>query len=578
MPRTRSLVSVAVAVLAVAVAPALALPPIYDRIPAEAVVVISTQNLGDVDRDVTQMFGAVELPALATPTELLRRIGLGQAIDQTKPMAFALMPGDLEADVPPAFLLVPTTDFGAMMQALDGTADGAVFTFDIPTGETLFARAAQGGYAVVGMDRELVAAIDGHPGNIAGHTAHVGAVGAETIDSAQLAILVKKPMLDLLREQMEGSIEETLAGLGLLAAPEQAEQLQAQAEQAAALLNTVFTQGRELVVGIDAGATGLSAELAMDFDPGSELAGLFGHGGDSSRLLAALPNQPYLFAYALDATAPAAQKMMEMMADANINMLIPAAPGADMTDLVKELRGLSFAVFQSPGGLMGGLLANSAGYFAVRDPNAAMKQIRTLVKGINEQAGDALSFSYEPNAAEIDSVSADSWSMSFDAVANAGDDPMAGAMVQQVTMMLFGPGGPGGYFAPGGNGIYTTMGLNRELLSASFNAEKGQNSLREDRGLSMVAQRLPENRSIEMFVGVGPILQQGLQMAAMFGMPIAVDVPASLPPVGMGVTTDRGGARLGCFVPAPVIKVVGQLAQQTQGMMNQGDQDAAPPF
>ncbi|RMH27264.1 MAG: hypothetical protein D6693_05660 [Planctomycetota bacterium] len=575
MLRIRSLAA-ALAGLAFAAAPASALPPIYDRVPAEAVVVVSTQNLGDVDRAVTQMFGAVELPALATPSELLRRIGLGEAVDLTKPAALALMPGDLEADVPPAVLLLPTTNFAEMMNALGGRADGAVFTFDAPTGETLFARSGDGGYAVVGMDRELVAAVDGRGGNAGAHAAHVGPVGRDAVEGAQLAVLIKKPMLDLLREQIEGGMQETLEGMAMFAPEGQAEQMRAQAEMFASLIDTAFTQGQDLALTLDAGASGVSVDMAMDFTPGSDLAGLFEKGGDSSRFLAALPNQPFLLAYAVDYTTPVARRFLDQMADAGVNPLMPGVGGEGFAEIIDQARGQSYAIYKSPGGLMGGLLANSAGYFAAANPAEALAGVRDVMKN-NAAAMDGFSLNYEPNAAEVDGVSADSWSASFEGLANAGEDPMAGAMVQQFMTMLFGPSGPGGYVAPAGNGLYMTLGLNSRLLSQCFNAEKGQGSLRENRGYAMVAERLPADRAGELYVGVGPILEQALQLAAMFGAPVAVDLPPALPPIGMAVTTGRGGTLGRIFVPAPVIKVAGQLAQQADGMMNQGADDA-PPF
>ncbi len=577
--RTRSMfLGALVGVFApISAAPA-ALPAIFDRVPADAVAVLTTRPLGEVDRDVSQLLGSVELPAIATPSELLRRIGLGEAIDLTKPAAIALMPGDLEADMPPAVLLLPVTNFGEMAAALGGVADGDLVRFEIETGEILFARPGQGGYAVIGPVREIVAAVDARGGNLAAHQASVGAVGDSIFSRSHAAILIKKPLLEMLNQQALVGMNERIDELAEFAPADQADDLVAQAQRMRDLLAAFSRDGRGLVLGMSAGATGVGMDFSMDFEPASEMGKLFTARGDSRGLLKALPRQPFILAYAGDYSTALGRRVMQAMGDWKLDVFMPGLGGGAMGELLGHVRGQSFAVFESQGGLMGGLLANSAAYIAVDNAAETMKSVRAFMKDA-VQAGGPMKIAYQENATQIDGVNTDSWSAT--PVPPADADPFAGAMAQQIMMSLFGPGGAGGYYAPGERGLYTTMGRNSLLLSACFAAEKGQNSLADDRGLSMVAERLPEGRTMEMYLGLHSVLQQGLQLAAMFGMPVALDLPPALPPIGMGVTTDQSAARLGVFVPAPVIKTLGGLAQQAQGLMDQGAGDrnrGAPPF
>lgn len=579
--RTRMTLAAACMALATLITPAFAgLPAIYDRIPAEAVVVITTKNLGDVDHAFSELRDAIDLPAMATPTELLGNIGLGEAIDLTRPAAVALMPGDLEADMPPAVLLLPTTDFAAMMDALGGVEDDGIYQIEIETGEKLYARAGDSGYAVIGPVREIVAAVDAHAGNLKAHEAHIGAVGEGVVNKSPIAILIKKPMLDLIKEQIQAKVEESIDALAMTTPDIDQEQLDAQSKNAAALVDGIFRDGTDLAVGVGVGdgGSGLSADFAMDFQPGSEFGDLFNGGGDSAKMLAALPNQPLVFAFAGDYTTPIMKKVLHAVADVDMNLVFAGAADQDVSKLLSQTRGQSFAVYQSAGGLMGGLLANTASYYAADDAGAMFEQIRTLFKGM---AGgvEGVSATYKENAAQVDGEPVDTWTVSLAAPADAG--AQAGAIIQQVMTMLFGPQGLTGYYAKGAHGVYTTIGAHDALLSACFGAENGQNSLADDGALSKVADHLPEGRSMEMYVGVQSILKQGLQLAAMFGMPLAVDLPDTLPPIGMGVTTDHSAAGVGVFIPASVLKTFGQLAKQTEQMMNQGDagdKKNAPPF
>lgn len=577
--RARSVyLGVLVAVFAPISASLAALPAIFDRVPVGAVAVLTTRPLGEVDRDVSQLLGSVELPAIATPSELLRRIGLGEAIDLTKPAAVALMPGDLEADMPPAVLILPVTNFAEMAAALGGVPDGDLVRFEIETGETLYARPGQGGYAVIGPVREIVAAVDARGGNLAAHQASIGAVGDGVFARSHAAILIKKPLLEMLNEQALEGMNASIEEMAEFAPPDQADDLVAQAERMRDMLEAVSRDGRALVLGMSAGATGMGMDFSMDFDPASEMGGLFTARGDSRGLLKNLPRQPYIFAYAGDYSTPVGRRIMQAMGDWKLDVFIPGIAEGAMNEVLGHVRGQAFAVFESPGGLMGGVLANSAAYVAVDDAAETMKSVRAIFKDAVQAGGGPMKMTYQENAAQVDGVSTDAWGLT--PVPPADADPFAGAMAQQIMMGLFGPGGAGGYYAAGDRGLYATIGRNSLLLSACFAAEKGQNSLADDRGLSMVAERLPEGRTMEMYLGLHSVLQQGLQLAAMFGMPVAVDLPPALPPIGMGVTTDQSAARLGVFVPAPVLKTLGKLAQQAQGLMDQGGDanGGAPPF
>lgn len=565
----RSMLMGAAISMAVCVAPAFAaLPAIFDRVPAEAMLVVTTKNLDEVDKGVSQLLTAIEVPALATPSELLRRAGLGDGIDMTKPIAIALMPGDLDGDLPPVVALLPTTNFDGMMNAFDAEAVDGVHAITIATGETLFVRKGEGGYAVASPMRELAVAVDGRGGNAKSHESTMGAVGAELANASHITVVLKKPLLDMMQQQVGPMIEEQ-AGMAAMMGGGQMENMTEQAKRAQEFIEGMLEDGRNIVIGTQAGASGLAFDVAMDFETDSEFGAMFSDSGDSAAMLKRLPSQPFLFALGADFNAPVAKKLLDVMAQ----MKMAFVPGAG--DIMKQAQGMATAVFVSPGGLMGGLFANTISYTATADPKAMMAGIQDATQGGQEMA-PGMMLTYEAGATEVDGTSVDAWSVQMDMNANQ----MGGGVVQQMSMMLFGPGGMGGYIAPGKNGVYQTLSKNSQLLRSALEAEGGDASLLEDRGLSMVASRLPKNRTVEAYIGVQSILSQGLQVAAMFGMPMQVEMPEQLPPIGVGVTTDRSAARAATFMPAPVLKTLAQVAMQADQMFGGmgGGGDDAPPF
>lgn len=555
------------------------LPAIYDRIPAEATAVLSTKSVNDLDRAVSQLLGAMEMPALATPSEMLRRVGLAEGVDLTRPLALALMPGDLEAEAPPALLFLPTTDFNVLMRALGADPDGqadAITSFVIQTGETLYARAAEGGYAIIGIVRDLVAGADGKRGHLKAHEANLGAAGARLVESSHIASLIKKPLLELLNQRVREEAARNLDKADVFGDMNE-EDFQAQAEKVQRTIDAAFTDATDMVVGLQAGSLGLTLDTLVDFTPGSEHGRLFTHPGNSAGYLTALPNQPFLLSMAFDLSAPSIKRFFDAFptlgrADGEHG---PAA--AELTKLLGMTQGVAGAIYTSPGGILGGLLANTIGFAASDNPAAMMQATRDFITKRAASNGPVAG-NVKKNATTVDGVAVDEWSVSVDPTA------IPGGAAPQAMAMAFGPTGMGGYTAPGKTGIYQTYSRNSMLLSAGFAAEKGQNSLSADRMVSMVSKRLPEGRSAEVYIGVHDILQQALQFAAMFGMPLNIDIPPQLPPVGMGVTTVDSAARLSTYIPTPVLKSAIQISQQVQRIIG-GDNGAAnnkrnnnPPF
>src|SRR5690606_3483391 len=68
---------------------ALALPPIMDRVPEDAMITITVPSIQDLDQDVQALTAAAKLPVpgMASIQQLLEMQGFDQVLDSTKPIA-----------------------------------------------------------------------------------------------------------------------------------------------------------------------------------------------------------------------------------------------------------------------------------------------------------------------------------------------------------------------------------------------------------------------------------------------------------------------------------------------------------
>src|SRR5690606_10156282 len=81
-----------------------------------------------------------------------------------------------------------------------------------------------------------------------------------------------------------------------------------------------------------------------------------------------------------------------------------------------------------------------------------------------------------------------------------------------------------------------------------------------DAGLKQVQAKLPPGRAFEGYLGAKHIIETVLGFAAMAAGPIeGYEVPADLPPVGVGGPMNAGALRTTMFIPMPVITTISEL-------------------
>ncbi|MGP1309543.1 MAG: hypothetical protein ACTS27_05020 [Phycisphaerales bacterium] len=558
------------------------LPSSLDRVPTDALAVVVAPSVDRLDKNAAALLTALEMPAVTSPAQLLSVVGLSRGIDTGKPVALALMAGDLGGDVPPALLLLPVSDYAAVARSLSADNEGGDLATGLAAGEQIYIKQIPGGYAAVSPVRSVLEKYTGDGGMLGAHRTNLGAMGVSVVENADAALIANIPAL---RPLIEPGIEQikqnalpfmNQGGFG----PDMMEN--SPFEQIA---ENFLRDAKVGVLGLKASGMGLTTTLAANFTEGSELAQIFQGGGDSARLLSKLPQgtdaSPAMLAYAIDLTSPVARTMISRakeLQDAGMaagQQASPAMPGA--TALLDNLTGQSGVIMKNPAGLTGGLLARGTFYYESSSPDAVLQGYETLLNDLDGESANGLNYSatYKADTTTIGDRKVSAYSLR----AQARPGSMAGGMG-----MIYGPtGGPSGFLGKVDKGVVATTTPDQSLMTGALDAAGGKNSLAGDRMLSQVQRNLPEKRVFEAYIMPRSILDQALPFLAMMGQPIDANaIPQALPPIGASMSADGGAMRFDVFVPAPVIKAGVAVGQSLQDMIPQnGAGNGAgnnPPF
>ena len=535
------------------------LPKVLDYVPADAPAVIVIDNLSTFDQRFSQFVGAIELPAVVTPKQALNQLGIGQNLDMNSSAALVVLSFDIETEDGEIIFLAPTRDFNALIGAFESAdgGGGGIKAFFVEE-DTVYAKQV-GSWAAMSDNRDTVANFTGKTGNLDAFEANLGAAGMEMVKDSDIFVSVNPATLAPLLEKMQEEFENNAA----MFAGANPEQMEMQMEMMTRVMEGFVRDGSSAGYGVRFGALGVSGTGSLSFRPESESAKLFTSGGDSSSLMGKLPAGPFLFAGAMDNTAPFALATMEWFKNSGMMEMNEAmGMGAfNMHDLYEFMNGFAGVVYPNPGGLMSGVLANAIVFSASDNPaklRSVMKDKYGKMNMDNQDLGMSITSTYTSDETTIAGKSADSYSININM---SGMDPAA--MMMNPMQMIFGsPAGPAGYIVEANGGIYQSYSRNAPMLAT---AVEGKTSFTSDKALMRVANQLPEGRYAEFYIGIRPILDQVLPFLAMFGMP-ALDLPDQMPPIGFGVASRDGGAVCGMFVPAQTIKGFVQIAETLENM------------
>jgi hypothetical protein len=585
LSRLRSFRPAACLVLFAGLAPiALAdLPGALDRIPANAPIVVAMRDMEGTNAKFTKFMESVGFPVgegdenpMAITQKMLGTAGLngkGSA-------AFALIPGadgkvvmGDEGGEPTVVAIVPVSDFAAFVKAMGAEkADGVTtITFDNEKG---YAKDLGGGYAALSPTAGLLEKFEGKAGASSEHAKALGKNGGSVADSSDMVIIANIPFLqDQLKaaaDQMAMQAEQMAAMAG-----EQGAGLTQNAKIGKMVLNTFARDAQVGVLGFRFAEKGVSIDLGAQFKEGSEIAKFFAASGKASALLGKVPNLPFYFAGAMDMSAPGIKQIVKNLGTLQNEGKKPEEIQASMfMGNAEKVDGMAFVLGASNNAMMGGgLFVNTVMYTASKDPKAVMTSFADALKGANGQKSGPVTTTstYKAEAAEVSGVKVDTWTsnMEFDP-----NDPMA-AQAQMMSSMIFGQGMTG-MNAGVDSGIVSVYSQNTPLMTSALEAAKsGKGALADDALLKEARANLPEDRTMEFYIGVKPLMDAAVGAMAMFGGGPEVTVPPQLSPIAAGGSANNGGVAFRMYVPSDVIKGISEVVKQMDaGEDEEIDEDA----
>jgi hypothetical protein len=577
--------------------PALAdVPAALDRVPTNAGVIVTINDMEQVRSRVEDLAKSLKADFdkdVNNPINVTKKLLAAEGLDKHGSLAIVAMPGadgkvSFEEGEGPMVMVVPVKDYAAFVKAMGGEDAKGVASLRVD-GKPAFSKDLGGGYAVIGPQKDAVESFTGKAGNLADHKASLGKAGQGIADKSDVMIIsnvgVLKPQL---QEGVDGMKAQMKNVGGML--PQGGEEAQAAADMMVAVADAFVRDAQTGIIGIGLGDTGLTLDFGAQFKEGTASAKLLSQPGKAPSLLSHVPSQPFLMALAADLSAPGIKQALKDMASSGAKVVDKKAvidkkgaddkkgaedkKGADdkkadplnsWNDIIKcidKIDGMATVVGASPAGLMG-ILANTSSFVSTSDPTGYIKAIREATTGMNGKTinGVKMTFDYKQEATEISGVKVDTWTGQINVDPN---DPAA-AQVQMMMPMLFGPNGMGGMAGPVPNGVVKTMSNNTPLFTLAVEAAKGEKGLAADEAIKDVQKHLPENRTVEAYLGSKQILDALNGLLGMMGAGADIKVPAKLAPIGLGAGTTSGGIDVRVYVPTEVIKTVAAAAESMQG-------------
>ncbi|HYF15912.1 MAG TPA: hypothetical protein VD971_12660 [Phycisphaerales bacterium] len=576
----RARVAAVVASLAGAAAAWAGVPPVLDRIPADAAIVVAIEDADRFDKNIRSLLAGLKAEEVLGQMGELETIMNAPGLKRNGSAALFMMEvpkdddggedgvgdadedgddadgADADAPADDGLVLVPVSDFDALTKHFKGEKAGNAFRVTVGD-DPAYCRDIGGGYAVFGPSQERVEAFVAPEGQLKTHTSMIGESGRRIADKADAMLIVNLP-------KFKGTIEETAAGMddaldNMPPMPGMEEQIKAQMQTVQGMMRRFAADGQRAVLALGANGDGVWLDMGAQFSEGSESAKMFASEGDAASILARLPDQPFIMAFAADTSAPAIKEALASLMPAGDDNKIGGVFGAAQ-QLMRNADGGAMLMGASPAGAQA-FFANTIYYTKTSKPQETLGALREMFKGLDgfEQMGITYKIDYQNEADDVAGVKVDSYKMTLQADQN---DPMAQQMAMMQGMM-FG-GAIAGYVAPTQNGIVYTYARNKLLLKEAITAANEANGLGDSEDIKTIRSRLPEDRVVEGYIGVGNIMEMVQGFMAMMGGGAEVDVPDNLPPVGVGVSTLSGGLQGRVYVPVQVINAVRDMAEEVR--------------
>lgn len=607
LPHTSAVAQAAPAVMAdQAAAPTIT--AMLDQAANGAEVVVVVPSLSELSEAIAAFGTETGLDRIAPEFDdvlgtFKRQMGWFEGMDDEGPMLVVVtgMADAIKAELndqfaqPDAVMLVPVTDYPGFVSQLGGdpAADVSLITLD---GSEGYAKELNG-YAVMGETLEQVQAYTaGDQGKALAEglgpmvTDYLnGGDALIYVDVAALAPAINLAIDEAAKEitaEMNNPNNAMPAGMGGMV-----ESMIKLYEDSA---RTTVDGTDKLLLSMDFGNDGLGMTIASQLTDGSELAGFFTPAAEnkaastSGGLLASLPDQPYIYASAIDAKqlglTPLIQKIVAAMGEGDDAGLL--AMYRDSIAVMKDIKGVASVFYApEPAAMMAGGFYTSLTVYDVADADAFVTQQKNNFEKLAGmtfplpameagQPAQDLTFTstYTEKALVIDGVEVDQFQVNVN---------LPPEMMQQFgpMAMLMGNAGTGGYIAAKDGKVIVSTVTDPQLITRGLQALGNDDGVGSAGAIATLRENdLPADASMELYIsfaGIANTVNPFLLMFSPNGEQVAV--PAELPPLAMGGASDGDAVALRMFIPHMLVKFAADTYEQfAPAAANNGPRDGAP--
>jgi len=552
--------------------------------PADAAMAVVVPNLETLTHQVARFNDRLSLnqPQL---TDVVREIqqmaGMTAGVRRDGPLLVVVSAeAGREGAAPPTLLLVPVEDYGAFVGNFGADPTEHVTEGRLRGGRRAYIRSVDR-HAVMGADIDRVRQY--RPGRQAAeYLRRAGTLAEPMLTSASLVALFD---VEAARPALEA---------GLRAARQKLE-AQVGDEGPATLTGRVYSRAAEsllsdtglaaLALGFDEG--GLRVAGSARFRAGSNLAGLFAEGPETSTALDGVARRPWLSATGIETGAIDLARLL----DAAIETM--EEEGAWAGPLLEGLRPLAERAERvgtgyyvpEQGSIMGGGMLRGVTVVETGDGEALLGEIERSLEHLAEtriplgvDAGDgeatvAFQTQYTPGVLRVDGIRVDQYQV---------QPVLPPRLMQQLGPLSIMMGGMGqaGYVAALDGRVVMTTATDAQLIRIGLEAAAGEAEGigGEARVLQARESVLPPHLVAESYLDVGGMASLVNQAISLFGGGgvEALTIPANMPPVSLGIgSRDRAWVVHG-HVPTEVMRFVSDGVKHFAPLLAPAGGAAAP--
>ena len=378
----------------------------------------------------------------------------------------------------------------------------------------------------------------------------------------------------------------------------------AQAQKFAPIIRSMLNRGidiaEQLVRDSDAAAYGISISDAgigttalVDFSPQSTTGQRVAQIKQSDEsLLKGLPATSYIFYGGLVSDPKVAQTVItELAAPIETEASTLGADGQPIKQYIDSLKTMWGSMTGQTFGWVvpKGALGQEAIFQLVsvtrgdaKKIMAAQQQLFTSQQAFMEmfqppQMRGMVKTDYKPAAKTIEGVALDQFTSQITPPAGARQTPQAMQM-QQAMMWMWGPNGMNGLAgALGEDKIVGAFAATDATLTQLIQSAKAdQDNLSNSTGLKEVTAKLPQKRAVAGYFAADQLATTVANYAKMFGMPVNLQLPQNLPPIGFTIGAEGSTFRTDSYIPAQLVQSITAAVQQTMMQMKGGVRPGGP--